>query len=312
VFLPPAGRARRQGKVPVDPLTPLGTTWEDERQTDGSRARVLALLLAGAECPFSCVFCDLWRRTLDGSTPQGAIPAQIDHALTRSGPVPAGSSVKLYNASNFFDARAVPPEDDRAIARLVAPFARVIVESHPRLIGQRCLNFAARLNGTLEVAVGLETANPEVLARLDKGMTLEDFDRAADRLSGAGVGLRVFLLLPPPFLAADDACNWIVRSVDYAVARGAAHVSLIPTRIDEPTPGAWSQDTVRPSLAFIENVVDRTVTTTGTVVTLDLWDIDHHVTCTACRAARVARLHNINLTGRAVPRVACLLCTSSS
>ena len=34
------------------------------------------------------------------------------------------------------------------------------------------------LRGQLEVALGLETVHPEVLARLNKQMTLDDFARA--------------------------------------------------------------------------------------------------------------------------------------
>jgi hypothetical protein len=249
------------------------------------------------------VFCDLWRRTLDGPTPPGAIPAQIEHALDAAGPVPAGAAVKLYNASNFFDPRAVPPSDDAAIAALVEAFSRVVVESHPRLVGPRCAAFGARLHGTLEVAIGLETANADVLARLDKSMTLKDFDRAAFRLAAEGAALRVFLLVPPPFLPPGDAVDSIAHSVTYAHARGARHISLIPTRHDKSTVVDRAA-TAPPGLGLISRP--------GTVVTVDLWDIDGFVTCEHCGPARVERLRHINSTGRAEPRVSCPLCTSPS
>ena len=57
------------------------------------------------------------------------IPAQIRHALER---LPSAQHLKLYNAGNFFDPQAIPPEDYAEIARLAAPFERVIVECHPR------------------------------------------------------------------------------------------------------------------------------------------------------------------------------------
>ena len=34
------------------------------------------------------------------------------------------------------------------------------------------------INGRLEIAMGLETVHPEVLRRLNKRMTLDDFERA--------------------------------------------------------------------------------------------------------------------------------------
>ena len=85
---------------------------------------------------------------------------------------PRASHLKLYNAGSFFDPRAIPPEEYPAIARLAAPFRRTIVECHPALVGPRCLAFRDLLSGRLEVAMGLETAHPEVLERLNKRMTL--------------------------------------------------------------------------------------------------------------------------------------------
>ena len=47
------------------------------------------------------------------------------------------TTVKLYNASNFFDPRAVPESDYDAIAEQLSGLDRVIVESHPSLVGPR-------------------------------------------------------------------------------------------------------------------------------------------------------------------------------
>ena len=288
--------------------------WEDERGLDGTLTPVLTIFLTGAECPFTCVFCDLWRHTLDGPTPPGAIPAQVERALWDAGALPKGAAVKLYNASNFFDPRAVPPEDDQAIAALLHPFTRVTVECHPRLVQRRCLDFAGRIRGTLEVAMGLETAHSDVLAQLNKGMTLEDFASAAAVLKGAGVSLRVFILVPPPQLTATEAIEWVVRSVQYAVEQGAAHIALIPTRggngalEDLHTRGAFTPAT----LDLIEEVLDRCRGTADAVVTVDLWDIDRVATCRLCGPTRIARLRTINRTGRYEARVLCPTCMSLS
>jgi len=53
---------------------------EEERAVHGME-RAATVFLAGAECPFTCSFCDLWRWTLDGPTPPGALPAQLSKAL---------------------------------------------------------------------------------------------------------------------------------------------------------------------------------------------------------------------------------------
>ena len=59
--------------------------------------------------------------------------------------------LKLYNSGSFFDGRAIPEEDYPRIASLVSHFETVIVESHPKLIGENafasgiCLNLNCRL-----------------------------------------------------------------------------------------------------------------------------------------------------------------------
>jgi len=289
---------RRTAKPGVDPWRPVDVLLEEERQPGGRRAPALTVFLAGAECPFSCVYCDLWRHTLDGPTPRGAIPAQIRQALERFDPPPE-TVLKLYNASNFFDDRAVPPEDDDAILGLVAPFARVVVECHPRLVRGRALDYARRLDGRLQVAMGLETVHPEALPRLAKKMTLEGFDRAAATLRAHGAGLRVFVLAGAPFVPVEESTAWTARSVEHALAQGAEHVAIIPLRSGDAGFRV-------PSLDEVEDALDRTVELG--VVTVDLWDLERLAVCPACFDARRARLERMNTGGRPEPRVVCAEC----
>jgi uncharacterized Fe-S cluster-containing MiaB family protein len=180
--------------------------------------RALTVFLAGAECPFTCSFCDLWRWTIDGPTPPGALPAQLDHALRRlSGPTP--QRLKLYNASNFFDRRAVPAADLPRIAQLAEPFAAVTVESHASTIGPLTLEFQAMLSARLEVAVGLETIHPIAAEHLNKRLELPRFDRAAEFLAQHDIDSRVFVLLGAPYIPAAESIEWTVRTVRYAAAR---------------------------------------------------------------------------------------------
>lgn len=300
-------RRRREQKLPVDPWKPIGWLREEERGADGQCWPTLTLFLTGTECPFDCIFCDLWRQTLDGPTPRGAIPRQLTTGLAQTRE-PAATAVKLYNASNFFDPVAVPPEDDAEIASLLRPFRRVIVESHPRFIGQRCLEFSGRLDGGLEVAIGLETAEPDVLARLNKQMTLEMVADAAATLRRAQIGLRIFLLVPPPFVDTAEVVASTQRAVTYAAGLGADHVSLIPTRTDHIREG----DVVRPTLGLVEDALEACGChdTTGMVVSVDTWDLDGLAICEHCGPARISRLREINLTGRPVERITCKACTS--
>ncbi|MEK7379914.1 MAG: radical SAM protein [Gemmatimonadota bacterium] len=300
-------------RPPLDPFAPPRVLLERERRR-GQMERSLTVFLTGAECPFTCVFCDLWRHTLDGPTPPGALPVQLGQALDAPEAGPESCDrIKLYNASNWFDPRAVPRSEFDELGRLVAPFRAVTVESHARTVGPRCQAFADRIGGRLEVAIGLETVHPGALPRLNKGMTLEDFDRAAAWLGEHDMDLRVFALVGAPFIPPEESVAWAVRTAEYALDRGAAIVSLIPVR---PGPGelarlAAAGEFTAPSLTQLEDALDRCLRRGMDGVTADLWDANQLVACPACRPARLNRLGAMNLTGVAAPAVSCLTCGGS-
>lgn len=311
-------RALRGPKEEVDPWRPIEVLDERERTVGNGSVRCVTVFLAGAECPFTCRFCDLWRRTLDRPTPAGALPAQLEAALAAVDPVRDGAVLKLYNASNFFEPRAVPVADLDRLARLAAPFERVVVECHPRLVGEETAAFARALDGRLEVAVGLETVHPKVLPRLNKQMTLEDFDRAAGFLDRHGIDLRVFVLIGAPWLDSRDRVDWTVVSTAYALERGARVVTLIPLRggngeLDRlEAEGHFRQ----PGLGEIETAFERSLAldTPGrdAVVLLDLWDLERFAVCSACRDERLARLERMNDGGEVEPRIDCSRCDDAA
>lgn len=222
--------------------------------------------------------------------------------------------MKLYNAGSFFDPRAVPAADDEAIARAVDPFARVIVESHPRLVGERTWRFRDRLaaDARLEVAMGLETAHPDALARLNKGCSLDDFAAAADALAAHAVALRAFVLVHPPFVPPAEQVAWLARSIDAAIAAGAAAIALIPTRGGNGAMEALAglDAFAPPSLADLEAAAAASLRQAGgrARVLADLWDLAAFASCARCLDARRARLLRLNLDQRVPAPIGCAAC----
>ena len=337
--------AERPPKQRLDPWTPYAYMVEPERMASGRVEDVATIFLTNKECPFRCTMCDLWKYTLDERVPVGAIPAQIDHALER---LPAAKHVKLYNAGNFFDAQAIPPEDHAAIAARVRHFETVIVENHPRLTDDRCVRFRdllissfnrvgnapretaidpqsrgalpTRLNEDLEqlrslkkrgprleVALGLETIQPDILPRLNKRMTVDDFDRAASLLREHDIDVRAFILLKPPGLNERDGIEWAVKSMEHAFAVGVGCCSVIPTRsgnglMDQlQSSGEFAPPTIR----SMEEVLERGIELACGRVFLDLWDAEKFCDCLACGSARIERLRRMNLSQQVEPRVEC-------
>jgi radical SAM enzyme (TIGR01210 family) len=317
-------RSLRPPKARVDAYVAHGSVLEEERRPGGRIERALTVFLTGAECPFTCSFCDLWQWTLDGPTPPGALTRQLERVLegaggdARDGAARDGVTrdarppdrLKLYNASNFFDQRAVPSEDMLGIAKLAAPFAAITVESHASTIGPRTLEFSRQISGRLEVAMGLETIHPTAAAQLNKRLDLARFDSAARFLSENGIDLRVFVLLGAPYVSVDETVAWTVRTVEYAVERGASVVSIIPVRA-----GNGELERLQglghftpPTLSQLEESLDLSLRFTSAVVTADLWDTDRLSACEHCRPDRVERLRRVNVSGRAESRVSCGAC----
>lgn len=310
---------RRPPRPPHDPWRHQGVLVEEERAANGTIVSVATIFLTGRECPWRCVMCDLWQHTIPADTPHGALVRQIDDALETlgaGGPLPP--QVKLYNAGNFFDPRAVPECDYDLLAQRVASFAHVIVESHPALIGERLARFrmalARHARGadapTVEVAMGLETSHPIALHRLNKGFIADDFARAADLLHRQGTALRVFLLVGVPFIDPSEQQEWTARSVSFAFDCGASVVSLVPTRFGNGALEAVGA--TMPTLGDLETALERSLQSERGRVFADLWDLQRFSECGSCFGERRDRLQLMNLEQRVHPAIACGQCGATS
>jgi radical SAM enzyme (TIGR01210 family) len=299
--------SRRGLRRALDPREPVGALVESEPSEAGETVSVATVFLANRECPWHCLMCDLWQATLAETVPEGAIAEQVRKALAG---LPPARWVKLYNAGSFFDPRAIPRGEYEPVAREIAGFERVIVESHPALVGEDVLRLRDLVRGRLEVAMGLETIHPGVLARLNKGMTLDDFGRAAEKLAQAGVALRAFVLAGLPFLRDEEAQDWTARSIGFAFDCGAEVVAVIPTR---PGNGALDALAARgefdpPLLAALEAAAAAGLESQRGRVLADLWDLERFSSCSDCFPVRRERLNAMNLAQSVLPKVACARC----
>ena len=301
----------RPARAALSANEPYACFIEEECGPDGQVAPVATIFLTNRECPFRCTMCDLWRNTLTESVPLGAIPAQIDFALRQLGPARV---VKLYNSGSFFDPRAIPAGDYAAIAERTRYFERVIVECHPAFLNERCLEFHDLLSGQLEVAIGLETAHPETLEKLNKRMTLQQFAAAANFLRGHDLDLRVFILVQPPFMPSHEALFWAKRSLDFAFDCGATAATLIPTRAGNGAMEALADagEFTPPRLSLLEDATAYGLALQRGRVFTDLWDIKPDAECRQCFPSRLQRLREMNLRQALTPAVTCNACGNPS
>ena len=295
----------RPAKKKLDPYKPYNYLHEREVDDRGVQRKVNTLFLTNSECPFKCTMCDLWKHTLDRPTPEGAIPEQIAFALNR---LPEASVVKLYNNGNFFDTKAIPAADYPVIARLLRGYDRLIVENHPKLCNERCLEFNTMLDGKLEIALGLETIHPEVLPKLNKQITVENFSEAVSFLSANDIATRAFILLNPPYLTnARENIEWTVKSVEFAFEAGVGTCSIIPTRAGNGIMDKLKRDGsfIPPTLQALETSFEQSLELEKGRVFADLWDLKHFSNCDRCFEERKSRLEEMNLSQEIIPPVQC-------
>ncbi len=296
--------SKRGRKNQVDPYKPYAYFIEKERTVTGTIEDVTIILLTNSECPFHCLMCDLWKNTGNEPTPEAAIPAQIEFALSK---LPQTKYLKLYNSGSFFDKRAIPVKDYKKIALLINHFKTVLVESHPHFINKNCLSFKNLIKPVLQVAIGLETVHTEVLKNLNKRMSLNDFSRSVDFLNSNEIPSRAFILLRPPFLSEQEGVLWAKKSIDYAFRVGITSCTVIPVR-----PGNGAMDDLaannyfsQPTIKSLEDVIEYGIKLNKGPVYADLWDIDRFSSCNKCISKRKNRLSHMNLHQQIPVQVNC-------
>ncbi len=289
----------------VNPDIPFHFLHEQEPDVDGNLQSINTIFLTSKECAFKCLMCDLWKNTLEGPTPKAAILKQINYALNQ---LPEANVIKLYNSGNFFDQKSIPPSDYPEIIERLRSYKKVIVENHAKLCGQACVDFNDQLNGNLEIAMGLETIHPDVLPRLNKQLSQEDFKLAAQFLSSHGIDMRTFILLNPPFLTDEkESIEWTIKTVQFAFDCGVDCCSIIPTR-----PGNGMMEILQeqghyvpPSLSALEEVFEKSLELKQGLVFVDSWDIGFLSKCPHCFEARKNRLNQMNLEQKKYQPIAC-------
>jgi radical SAM enzyme (TIGR01210 family) len=186
--------------------------------------------------------------------------AQVEAALAR---IPPGTAapveVDLYNSGSYFNPEEVSEAAQPAMLALAAArpdVAALLVETRPEYVtAERLKRAVAACEGKpLEIGIGLESANPEILSRrIHKGYTWEDFAAAAGLMAEAGARLLAYILLKPINTGEREAIEDSVATARKVFALGRdlnlpARVALEPCFVAPQTPlyHAFEQGRYRP------------------------------------------------------------------
>lgn len=256
---------------------PAGTTsasqyvnqWTEAEALGDERVRAFVLILRTRGCYWAdlkgCSMCGYAKDTLGRSATPEELAQQLDSALLAYRGEPY---VKIYTSGSFLDDREVDAGSRR---RLVERFAgrarRLLFETLPEFATEGSLEpLRGAFPGELEIALGLESTQPEVLLRyVNKNSPPKDYLSAAARIRSLGLRTKGYLLLKPPYLTEREAIEDVVTSVRLAAPHFDT-LSINPVHIQNGTVVEWLYHRGRyrpPWLWSLSEVLERSASHRG-------------------------------------------------
>jgi radical SAM enzyme (TIGR01210 family) len=233
---------QRREKVRNEPVA----LWKEDDVLDGKKVRAMVVILRTRGCCWSrtggCTICG-YNAESDARLSDEDVMAQIASATSRY----AGEEmVKVYTSGSFLDVNEIAMPAREAVSTGFADAKRLLVESRPEFIDATSAEWMS--SHRTQVAIGLESADPEVLrCCVRKGFAPSDYEGAAVRLRENGVPLRTYLLLKPPYLTERAAMLDTIASVAFAVPYSES-VSINPVNVQAGTflEDLWRRGDFRP------------------------------------------------------------------
>ncbi len=216
--------------------------WTEAEALGAERVRAFVLILRTRGCYWAdlkgCSMCGYAKDTLGRSATPDELAEQLAAALRAYRGEPY---VKIYTSGSFLDDREV---DARSREAIVAGFAgrarRLLFETLPEFVSADTLQpLRAGFGAEIEVAMGLESTQPEVLLHyVHKNSPPEAYLAAADTVRGLGLRAKGYLLLKPPYLTERESIDDVVTSVRIAAPHFDA-LSVNPVHIQNGTVVEW-------------------------------------------------------------------------
>lgn len=202
----------KKERVPSEPEA----VWSEKDMAGGEAVDAQVIILRTNGCCWAkagrggCTMCGYRTASMSGVTADD-LNKQVDLALSKYRGEPF---VKIYTSGSFFDTEEIPAAVRDRIFDEYGGCRRILVESRPEFLTGDLLSVLPR---QMTVALGLESSDEEVLRTcVNKGFTAAQSREAGMRLKDAGLGVRTYLLLKPPFLSESDAIEDAVSSALFA------------------------------------------------------------------------------------------------
>jgi len=228
---------RRGGRVSNGKKTEqAASAWKDRELLDGRTVDTGVIILRTSGCSHyhkgGCSMCGYNYESDKSVTPEN-IMRQFEHAMEDLGEI---EFLKVYTSGSFLDECEIPDDVAGSILKACAEKdIRLLFESRPEYVTAGRLDSFLAVHDNLEIALGLESSNDNVLRySINKGFTAADYECAADAIAKKGIDLRTYVLLKPPFLTEAEAIADSVATVKFASTHSKT-VSLNPVNVQKGT-----------------------------------------------------------------------------
>jgi radical SAM enzyme (TIGR01210 family) len=210
--------------------------WREKDSLDGKLVDAGVVILRTSGCSHyhkgGCSMCG-YNYESDRNVTQKDIIDQFDNAMTDLGEI---HFIKVYTSGSFLDVCEISKEAARHVLRQTADRGmRLLFESRPEFVTPATVAEALSVNENLEIALGLESSNDRVLRySINKGFSRADYETAAKTIADAGIDLRTYVLLKPPFLTEAEAIADSKETIELA-SRFSKTISLNPVNVQKGT-----------------------------------------------------------------------------
>lgn len=179
-------------------------------------------ILKSGKCSWGgCAFCG-YGRIIGESPCHSTLRKRFNDFF--SGLDPSVDEVCVYGSGSFLDDGQVPVESRRYFAGKCVDkkIKKLTVESRPEYVSKKSLADFTGLE--LTVAFGLEAADDNVLAKINKGFKLSDFETAAKTVHEMKGNVRAYLLVNPPYVK--NTRKSLDKSIQYALKHADSIVAI--------------------------------------------------------------------------------------
>ena len=255
---------RRRVKHRVEQLNHPISYWTKKERLRNEIGKEFTIILRTKGCSWAlgalggCSMCGYYSDATSEEISSDQLISQFDYAFNdKIDEVKQDSHnyiLKIFNSGSFLDDNEISKEVRNYIYEKISNVEKikeVVVESRLEYIITEKLEEIKEFfdKKYIEIAIGLETVNDYIRnSYINKGFLFKAFKNTLKQLKEYDIGVKVYLLLKPPFMneqaAIDDCTNSIKKLVDLNVNS----ISINPLNIQKGTLAEylWFQNRYRP------------------------------------------------------------------